>query len=376
MPSYLLAGLALLAGHNTFLQTAAHDDNKISNRMQEFVADQQPISINFAHPMKNSRKWGTATPKLENGMPRMRRHDRRQASAAFTSTATQTSSSAGPTPTAGQVDTSVYKAGLGWTSESGTQWGDFTPDSSSTVAKRDGSHNALSNRMAGSVIGWTYDWNSHIVPGTPLDQLDFVPMAWGPGSIDAFAADSANFDALGVSHLLSFNEPDQQWDAGGSNTSPSDAATSHQRIFNSTLAAKYRIGSPAVARGSKWWMEQWITACAGACAYDFVPLHFYGTNADDMISYIEDFLTSFGKPVWVTEYACLDFGSNPAYICTMDETMEFNRKILAYMYNEPRVERYAAFGSFTSWAASGNTNALMDGDGHINDLGRLYATTT
>lgn len=60
----------------------------------------------------------------------------------------------------------------------------------------------------------------------------------------------------------------------------------------------------------------------------------------------------------------------------MDETMEFNRKILTYMYNEPQVERYAAFGSFTSWAASGNTNALMDGDGHINDLGRLYATTT
>lgn len=77
MPSYLFAGLALLAGHNTLLQTAAHDDNKISNRMQEFVADQQPISINFAHPMKNSRKWGTTTPKLENGMPRMRRHDRR-----------------------------------------------------------------------------------------------------------------------------------------------------------------------------------------------------------------------------------------------------------------------------------------------------------
>lgn len=33
-------------------------------------------------------------------------------------------------------------------------------------------------------------------------------MAWGSGSADGFARDSANFDALGVSHLLSFNEPD------------------------------------------------------------------------------------------------------------------------------------------------------------------------
>lgn len=33
-------------------------------------------------------------------------------------------------------------------------------------------------------------------------------MAWGTGSVDGFARDSAQFDALGVSHLLSFNEPD------------------------------------------------------------------------------------------------------------------------------------------------------------------------
>ncbi|KAJ9119004.1 hypothetical protein QFC22_003493 [Naganishia vaughanmartiniae] len=272
--------------------------------MQEFVADQRPISSNFAHPMENSRKWGTTTPKLKNGMVRVQRHDRRQASAVFSPTATQSSTSASSTPTPGQVDTSVYKAGLGWTSDSGTQWNDFTRGSSSTVAKRDGG-------------------------GTPLDQLDFVPMAWGTGSVDGFAADSSNFDAIGVSHLLSFNEPDQSLDVGGSGISPSDGAAYHQRIFNITMAAKYRIGSPAVARGSKWWMEvsgdesatecmftndlisilqQWVTACAGACAYanevlvvDFVPLHFYGINADDMISYIEDFLVSFGKPVWVTE---------------------------------------------------------------------------
>lgn len=52
----------------------------------------------------------------------------------------------------------------------------------------------------------TYDWNSY--PITPLDQLNSVPMAWGTGSASGFASDSANFDGLGVTHLLSFNEPD------------------------------------------------------------------------------------------------------------------------------------------------------------------------
>jgi hypothetical protein len=41
-----------------------------------------------------------------------------------------------------------------------------------------------------------------------LEKLDFVPIAWGEGSVQAFADDSVNFDSLGVSRLLSFNEPD------------------------------------------------------------------------------------------------------------------------------------------------------------------------
>lgn len=123
--------------------------------------------------------------------------------------------------------------------------------------------------------------------------------------------------------------------------------------------------------------QEWVRACEGKCVFDFVPLHFYGLEADDMITYIaslslspqpipvprltrpntdtlikfaqEDFYTTFGKPIWVTEYACMDFGG-PTVVCTLEQTMEFNRKIIDYMYNSPIVERYAAFGTFTSWA--------------------------
>ncbi|KAI5449363.1 hypothetical protein NCC49_004768 [Naganishia albida] len=367
---------AFFAGRNGLRAVYAYEDETLTSRLQEFVANQQPVSENFAHPMKHSRRWGTRTPKLERGLSRDDRvRVRRQASAVFTPTETATSSSATPSSTAGNVDTSVYKAGMGWTSDSGTNWDEYLPDSGPTVARRSRS-DRLSKRLAGSVIGWTYDWNSVIVPGTPLDKLDFVPMAWGSGSADGFARDSANFDALGVSHLLSFNEPDQQFDVGGSSLSAQDGAKYHQMIFNSTLASKYRIGAPAVARGSKWWLEGWIRECAGGCAYDFVPLHFYGTNADDFIAYIKDFIASFGRPVWVTEYACLDFGQSPTYFCTASEEEEFHRKASAYMYNEPLVERYAAFGTLKSWGLAGYAGALMDSDGHINDLGRLYATST
>jgi hypothetical protein len=46
-------------------------------------------------------------------------------------------------------------------------------------------------------------------------------------------------------------------DVGGSNITPTQAAIDHQRVFNSTVSSKYKIGAPAVARGSKAWLQVW-----------------------------------------------------------------------------------------------------------------------
>jgi hypothetical protein len=62
--------LSLFAGQHVLRSVHAHDDETITNRMEEFVANQEPISSNFAHPMKHSRRWGTITPKLESGLTR------------------------------------------------------------------------------------------------------------------------------------------------------------------------------------------------------------------------------------------------------------------------------------------------------------------
>ena len=45
-----------------------------------------------------------------------------------------------------------------------------------------------------------------------------------------------------------------------------------------------------------------------------------------------------------------DFGG-PVVVCDATQTMAFNKAVLNYMANEPLVERYAAFGTFTSWAS-------------------------
>jgi hypothetical protein len=45
-----------------------------------------------------------------------------------------------------------------------------------------------------------------------------------------------------------------------------------------------------------------------------------------------------------------DFGG-PVVVCDDTQTMAFNKAVLHYMTHEPLVERYAAFGTFTSWAS-------------------------
>lgn len=37
---------------------------------------------------------------------------------------------------------------------------------------------------------------------------------------------------------------------------------------------------------------------------DIMPIHYYGTNADDMITYIEKWYNQFQLPIVITEFAC------------------------------------------------------------------------
>ena len=50
------------------------------------------------------------------------------------------------------------------------------------------------------------------------------------------------------------------------------------------------------------WMQQFLSQCQG-CSIAGMPVHYYGTDANEMISYIEQW-AGFGYPILVTEFAC------------------------------------------------------------------------
>ena len=146
-------------------------------------------------------------------------------------------------------------------------------------------------------INWYFDWDVNALPN--MGSLEYVPNVHGQAQVSTVKAASAKWQ--GVKYVLGFNErqssylgllqadrhtADQSTSVGGSGIDAQTAATLHQQ-WVSDLGGSYSIGTPAVARGGKQWMTDWIAACNGKCKFDFVAFHFYGTDANDLISYAQ-----------------------------------------------------------------------------------------
>ncbi|KAK4688157.1 hypothetical protein P7C73_g1968, partial [Tremellales sp. Uapishka_1] len=230
--------------------------------------------------------------------------------------------------------------GVGWNADSGSQMSSFTN------------------------LSWYYNWG--YTPSSNTDSsIEYVPQVWGSGSVDGVAAAESSWPS-GTNYILSFNEPDQ---GGQSNLEASVAATLHQK-WTANITGSYKIGTPAVARGGKTWLSDWVAACDGRCTYDFVPLHFYGTVAADLVTYVEDFYSIFNRPVWVTEFACHDYDTGA--VCTESEVKAFQKTAISAFRSSGHVERWAWFGAFTNEASGGDPNGIEGNDGSPNTAGDNY----
>ncbi|MFD7829592.1 glycosyl hydrolase, partial [Kitasatospora sp. NPDC059803] len=82
---------------------------------------------------------------------------------------------------------------------------------------------------------------------------------------------------------------------------------------------------------------------------DFIPLHWYGSDfrADaatgQLRSYLQAVYNRYKKPIWLTEYALIDFSSGTPRYPTPEQQAAFVTKSTAMLQGLPFVERYAWF---------------------------------
>jgi hypothetical protein len=224
-------------------------------------------------------------------------------------------------------------------------------------------------------IVWWYDWGTS--PPADPGPIDFVPMLWGSGALSGTIPPSS-------SYLLGFNEP---MIVGQSNMTPSQAAGYWPTVEAKASALGIPIVSPAVtfcdgASGAPTssacsdpsvtdpytWLKQFFAACIN-CKVDYVAVHWYNCDLPSLQAYIDgndaglEGFVQFGKPIWLTEFACPN-SDTPA------QQKAYMQAAVPWLESNPHVMKYSWFN------ATAIPNALLaepDG-GALTDLGQTYVS--
>jgi O-glycosyl hydrolase len=190
-------------------------------------------------------------------------------------------------------------------------------------------------------------------------------MFWG----EKQAADFKRIVVKGYAkYALGFNEPNQQ---GQSDMSPQRGAQLWKQYLEPLAGQGYTLISPATtnAPSGKKWMQDFFGQCGG-CTVSIVAVHWYGTKADEMIAYLKDIHATFGRPIWVTEYACQDFGGGPQ--ANSGQVWAFHQQVKKFMDDTEWIKAYFAFGFMHNMGNVNPLNQLLGSNGKPTDLGYLY----
>jgi len=241
-----------------------------------------------------------------------------------------------------------------------------TPSSKAGLAWPNGPYVDIEQFQSTGKVSWYYSWS----PSSFDTDLEFVPMLWGQRQVTEFSTTiNRTIVARNVSHILGMNEPEL---SSQSYMTPQQAADMWKVYIEPLKARSLRLGSPATTSGprGKIWLTDFLAACAG-CSVDFLALHWYGINATEFISYLNDFHQTFSRPIWITEWACHNFHILTMQ-CSQANVVSFMNETQSFMDRTDWVERYAWFGAMKDLQGVNPHNALMDGYGKITELGRQY----
>jgi RNA polymerase sigma factor (sigma-70 family) len=223
-------------------------------------------------------------------------------------------------------------------------------------------------RLSGA--SWFYTWAAGPNGVSSPRGVKFVPMIWGPGSVTA-----ANLsEASKHGHiLLGFNEPDM---ASQSNMTVSDAL----RLWPQLMATGMKLGSPAVATnaaGSGSWLDRFMRGARSRhYRVSFITLHWYGGNfatgaaVSELKSYIQAVWARYHKPIWLTEFALMNFGTNPVSYPAPQQQAAFVTASTAMLQGLPYVHRYAWFALPSN--TTDGTVGLFRAGAHPTRPGRAF----
>ncbi|EGO60004.1 hypothetical protein NEUTE1DRAFT_121688 [Neurospora tetrasperma FGSC 2508] len=235
------------------------------------------------------------------------------------------------------------------------------------------------------------------------NQIEFVPTMWGGNENDTdflgnvtalmgvdLSKDEDRTKSAGgkrnITHVMTFNKPDQPFDVGGSEMEPRVAAKAWIKNIIPLRRLGVKVGLPLVNElhtsqnkrdeGNKSWLDMFFSNCSGlldkvedaeekACGFDFVPVYSFGDfeMLKDRVGMFENAFP--GLDIWITEFGI------PSE--TLENTQNFYNQSIPYLDGKESVKRYAWFGAFRSIVSNvGPNQAFLDPYGELTDIGSWY----
>ncbi|KIJ92495.1 glycoside hydrolase family 128 protein [Laccaria amethystina LaAM-08-1] len=214
-------------------------------------------------------------------------------------------------------------------------------------------------------IGWWYDWSPNpSKAGTPVG----VPMLWGGGTADAQdAARLRQFQQISQAppFVLGFEEPDCASGDGSAGMSVEDGVSKWESLIAPLSKKGTKLGSPSMCKqADETWLSQFSSKIS--TPWDFTAIHINKNSLAGVKLDIEHYI-SYGKPIWVTEFACVDDfqGFRP---CTdQDEIDGFINDVVPYFQAHPNVYAYA----YSNGLGLGDVWPLMSRNS-LSESGKTY----
>ena len=211
---------------------------------------------------------------------------------------------------------------------------------------------------------WSYNWGFEPQPGL---HSEYVPMFWGRFGIQTRINAILGYD--NVNYVLGFNEPER---ADQANMSVAEAIGIWTQICEGLEGSGIKLVSPAVSDtvAGRAWLDAFMQQVeADNLVVDEVAFHWYGfvnpanpvSSANSFLNKVDQYHNNYGRNVWVTEFAGLDFAGD-----FTDEEMQVANSIfmsvaIPGLESRPYVTRYSM------WAFNGDSQPLVqNGQGYWN----------
>lgn len=208
---------------------------------------------------------------------------------------------------------------------------------------------------------WAYDWNYQNPNGY---NGEYVPMFWSGGNLNTKINAIKGYS--NVNYVLGFNEPER---ADQANMTVANAISQWGTISNGFAGTDIKLVSPAVsdtASGRAWLDDFMMQVDADDnLVVDEVAFHWYGTvninnptgTANSFLNKVDQYHNNYGRNVWVTEFAGIDFGGNYTTEQMNDWNATFLETAIAGLESRAYVTRYA-------WWNHNNDSRLVTKDSY------------